>query len=337
MEPAAMTRAMLFMPRIIFVIAAALAFAATLPAVPASAQSSIRTYVSTTGTDNGTCGITAPCRHFQAAVNATSLGGEVDALEPGGYGSFTISHAVTIEGQGWSYVAPPANGAAITVTVPTTDTVYIHGVSLNGVGVTSADGILFNLGGTLNVRDSVIRNFSHDGIEFAANASGGPSQIFVSNTVVSDNGNVGIDLGNNITSGTITGVLDHVQIDNNGFGENGLGGVQVQSPVQTIELLISNSNVGNSSYQGVLVGGGGSAYSNVVLKNVTINQTPTGVLLDGNAAVYFSQVAILSNGFPSTTGVQFSGASNNSGSGDGTSHLGTLGNGVTIGTWGPLN
>ena len=42
---------------------------------------------------------THPCRHFQAAVTATAAEGEVDALDPGNYGGFTVSHAITIEGK----------------------------------------------------------------------------------------------------------------------------------------------------------------------------------------------------------------------------------------------
>src|SRR6202163_1048343 len=68
------------------VLAAALA--AVLPAAPAQAQAqAIRTFVSTAGSDSNPCSITQPCRHFQAAVNATSAGGEVDALDAGAYGS----------------------------------------------------------------------------------------------------------------------------------------------------------------------------------------------------------------------------------------------------------
>jgi hypothetical protein len=53
------------------VMAAALALTVTLPAVSAQAQS-IRTYVSVSATDNSTCSLTAPCRHFSAAVAVTS-------------------------------------------------------------------------------------------------------------------------------------------------------------------------------------------------------------------------------------------------------------------------
>jgi hypothetical protein len=65
----------------------------------------------------------------------TSAGGEVDALDPAGYGPITISQAITIEGQGWSYAAPAANSPAITINA-VTGNVSIHGVSLNGVGIT---------------------------------------------------------------------------------------------------------------------------------------------------------------------------------------------------------
>src|SRR5258708_15404455 len=118
------------MTRTIF-IGAALALAITLPAAPASAQS-IRTFVSTAGSDSNPCSLAQPCRHFSAAVAATAVGGEVDALDPGAYGSFTISHAITIEGQGWSYVAPPDHGNAITLK-PRSGNVTIHRVSLNSV------------------------------------------------------------------------------------------------------------------------------------------------------------------------------------------------------------
>ena len=98
------------MIRTIF-IAAALALAVTLPAAPANAQTAIRTYVSITGNDTNPCSLTAPCRHFQAAANATAAGGEIDALDPGGYGSFTISQAISIEGEGWSYHNPGSSAA----------------------------------------------------------------------------------------------------------------------------------------------------------------------------------------------------------------------------------
>ena len=144
------------MSRSIF-IAAALALAVTLPAVSAQAQAP-RTFVSAAGSDSNPCSFAAPCRHFQAAVNATSAGGEVDALDPAGYGPITITQAITIEGQGWSYIAPPADGNGITINA-VSGNVAIHGVSLNGAGITgNTNGIVFNSGASLTVTDCVAQN-----------------------------------------------------------------------------------------------------------------------------------------------------------------------------------
>ena len=89
-------------------------------------DSGSRTFVSAAGNDSNPCSFAAPCRHFQAAVNATSLGGEVDALDPAGYSPIVISQAITIEGQGWSYIAPPPSGNAITINA-VSGNVVIHG------------------------------------------------------------------------------------------------------------------------------------------------------------------------------------------------------------------
>jgi hypothetical protein len=223
------------------VMAAALALAVTLPAAQAQ---SIRTFVSTSGSDNPSCSLASPCRHFQAAVAATALGGEVDALDPGAYGSFTITQAISIEGQGWSYVAPPANGAAITINAGT-GIVNIRGVSLNGIGVSGANGIQFNSGTTLNVQNSVIRNFATDGLDFDL-ASTSAIQLFVSNTLVSDNLGAGITISPLPDSGTITGVLDRVEIENN-QGD----GLNVSSQEQTMNITVSDSLVSNNKTTGI--------------------------------------------------------------------------------------
>src|SRR5258708_38891996 len=151
-------------------VAAALALAVTLPAVSAQAQS-IRPFVSVAGSDSNPCSLVAPCRHFSAAVGATAVGGEVDALDPGPYGTFPISQAIAIEGQGWSYVAPPSGGAAITINAGS-GRVAIHGVLLNGAGIAgSTNGIVFNSGKSLTVEDCVVRNMTGHGLEFLSTAA----------------------------------------------------------------------------------------------------------------------------------------------------------------------
>jgi hypothetical protein len=225
------------------VMAAALALAVTLPTVSAQAQSP-RTFVSAAGNDSNPCSFAAPCRHFQAAVNATSAGGEVDALDPAGYGPITISHAITIEGQGWSYIAPPSNGAAITINAGSSDAVTIHGVSLNGVGITgNTFGIAFTAGGNLTVVDSVIRNFTAVGIAFEPSAL---SQLSVSNTLISDNvGAAGILVST--TAGSAVCTIDNVRMEGN---DTGLNATSFGSG--SIKVMVRNSVMAHNTSTGLL-------------------------------------------------------------------------------------
>ncbi len=61
---------------------------------------STRTWVSGVGDDANPCSGTAPCKTFVGAISKTSTGGQIDALDPGGYGAVTIIKSITIDGGG---------------------------------------------------------------------------------------------------------------------------------------------------------------------------------------------------------------------------------------------
>ena len=62
----------------------------------AQAQAS-RTWVSGVGDDANPCSRTAPCKTFAGAISKTATGGEIDALDPGGFGLFYASlMAITV-------------------------------------------------------------------------------------------------------------------------------------------------------------------------------------------------------------------------------------------------
>jgi hypothetical protein len=261
------------MTRTIF-IAAALALTVTLPAVPANAQTAIRTYVSVSGSDTNPCSLTAPCRHFSAAVAATSAGGEVDALDPGGYGSFTISQAITIDGEGWSYVAPPSGDPAITISAGSGD-VVLRGLSLNGIGVTGANGIEFNSGTTLTVQNSVIQNFASGGILFYPSTST-TTKLSVLNTLISDNGGQGIFI-DPTDAGAVNAVLDHVDIENNASS-----GLSIETYTETINVTVSDSVIANNGAHGITAGSSSVGPVNVMVRNTTIaNNGQDGLMASG--------------------------------------------------------
>src|SRR6202142_3596722 len=154
------------MTRTIF-IAAALVLAATLPAIPAQAMGVSRTFVSAAGSDSNNCAnVLTPCRHLATAYAATAANGEIYVLDPANYGSVTITGPVSIEGHGWASIAPVSGSAAITINANTGDKINIIGVVLDGTALTGTTGIQFNSGGSLTVRDSMIRNFGTAGISF---------------------------------------------------------------------------------------------------------------------------------------------------------------------------
>ncbi len=255
------------MSRSIF-IAAALALAATLPAAPAQAAG--RTFVSAAGNDSNPCTITLPCRLLQAAYNAVAANGQVDVLDPGNYGSLTITGPVNIQGHGWAGMSAPT-GAAITINAAgATDKISISGVVLDGLGITGTTGILFNSGGTLTVRDSVIRNFANSGIFFGPSAST-PSQLFVSNTLLSDNGFNGIGITPS-GSGTTNSVLSHVEVDNNGGP-----GLLVATTNQTINVTFSDS-VSTNNLDGITASSNGTPVNVMVRNSVLANNGVDGLL-----------------------------------------------------------
>jgi hypothetical protein len=306
-------------------ISLAAALFSVLPAVQAKAQA-IRTFVSVAGSDSNPCSITQPCRHFQAAVTATAVGGEVDALDAGAYGSFTISQAITIEGQGWSYVAPPNNGNAITITAGSGD-VTIRGVSLNGVGATGGtNGIVFNSGGSLTVTDCVLQNFGSTGVESSGNGiwmrpSVGTVSFVITNTIASNNGYAGISYLPLSGTATANGVIDHVVVTNSGaYGiavYTGSGGgstavaisngivSQSNSPGPGTGINISNGtaalavSIDNTTVSGNLIGIAAAVTSNVTLGRSVITANSTDGILNStgpNTFYSYSDNRINGNG-----------------------------------------
>src|SRR4030088_2141980 len=56
-----------------------------------------RTWVSGVGDDANPCSRTAPCKTFAGAISKTAVNGEIDCLDPGGFGAVTITKSITID------------------------------------------------------------------------------------------------------------------------------------------------------------------------------------------------------------------------------------------------
>jgi hypothetical protein len=168
-------------------IAAITALAAL--ATPAHAQAT-RTWVSGTGDDMNPCSRTAPCKTFASAITKTAAGGEINCLDPGGFGSVTIKIAITIDCTGVEAGILEEKGIGVLVDAGPSDVVTLRGLDIFGVGPATV-GIKFIGGVSLHVEDCFIRNFNAgepDGFGILFTAKGAGAHLFVSDTVVMKNG-----------------------------------------------------------------------------------------------------------------------------------------------------
>jgi hypothetical protein len=118
-----------------------------------------RTWVSGVGDDANPCSRTAPCKTFAGAISKTATNGEIDALDPGGFGAVTITKSITIDGgspgQG-GILAALVNG--VIVNAPNTSQIVLKNLTINGVS-SGFDGVRYLAGLSLH-----LHNVSIDGM-----------------------------------------------------------------------------------------------------------------------------------------------------------------------------
>src|SRR5258706_7730815 len=100
-----------FTVRVLVLTIVALAFASV------SQAQATRTWVSGVGDDVNPCSRTAPCKTFAGAISKTFINGEIDCLDPGGFGTVVITKSITLDGSGTfgSILASGLNGITINI------------------------------------------------------------------------------------------------------------------------------------------------------------------------------------------------------------------------------
>jgi Right handed beta helix region len=262
--------------KIIAAFAVGLALASTLSA--AQAQNA-RSFVSGHGSDSAACSLAAPCRTLAIAFAATNPGGEIDVLDPAGYGSLTINKAISIvnDGVGTAGVIVPSGGIGITINAGSSDAVSLRGLSVEGGGV-GASGIKFNSGASLTVENCVIRHMTADGIDFFSTTSA----LTVSNTLVADNGGNGIEFA---PTGSATAVFNRVEANNNalsGIFVDGLNSAGTNTVNATVSDSVAAGNLNGAGFFSE-TGSGNAPTSIMVFHSVAANNG-TGVFANGTGA-----------------------------------------------------
>ena len=265
-------------------------FILSLLANIAHAQAS-RTWVSGVGDDANPCSRTAPCKTFAGAISKTAAGGEIDALDPGGFGAVTITKGITIDGGGGQVASVLVSGTnGIVISAGATDVVSLRNLSINGLG-TGLSGIRFLSGAVLHIEHCTIFGFTSRGIDIEP-INGG--QVSVLDTISRDNGESGIR--SIATGSTVSVTIDKSRFENNTYGvwagdfsqfavrDSDASGNYIgflgQASAGTVALNIANSTASNNASAGVQAGGS-SAPSVVHLTGVSAN----GIVFSTNGSV----------------------------------------------------
>src|SRR6185295_17001493 len=82
-----------------------------------------RTWVSGVGDDANPCSRTAPCKTFAGAISKTAPGGEINVLDPGGFGAVTITKSITISSEGFEAGVLVSGTNGIIINALSTDTI----------------------------------------------------------------------------------------------------------------------------------------------------------------------------------------------------------------------
>jgi len=238
-----------------------------------------RTWVSGVGDDANPCSRTAPCKTFAGAISKTAPGGEIDALDPGGFGALTITKAITLDGGGGQVASVLVAGTnGIVVQAGGSDVVIIRNLRLNGIsgsGNGGFNGIRWLSGKSLHIENCTIFGFTQNAIDIEKSDGG---HAFISNTVTANNGNAGLlvkNAANNVTvtvtnsnlSDSVFGIqaqdFSIVSVFGSEITGNTNTGLQAQTTVGFSTLIVYNSSVTHNSI-GVNTASGGTSWLSAV-------------------------------------------------------------------------
>jgi hypothetical protein len=246
------------MPRYIALLSLLATFTGTclLPGV-AHAQAT-RTWVSGVGDDANPCSRTAPCKTFAGAISKTAAGGEIDALDPAGFGALTITKAITIDGGGGQVASVLVSGTnGINVNAGATDVVILRNLRINGLSGSGINGIAYNSGGALHIESCDIFGFGQNGILVATTQPN--ATLFVNDTFLQDSGN-GVQIAP--TGGNVRSMLNRVRAN----GNSGVGFYNNPSGAGAGTSIIDSSAAVNGTGVGIT---GGTVWlgNDVIIRN----------------------------------------------------------------------
>lgn len=294
------------LPTITGVLVAALF--AVVWAVPAQAQAT-RTWISGVGDDVNPCSRTAPCKTFPGAISKTAPGGEIDTLDPGGFGGVTITKAITLanEGSGVAGIlVAGTNGITVNCASDPNCVVILRGLQIDGgpVGSNSLAGVRFIAGRALEIQNSTIRNFTGGspngfGVSFVPVAGSVTQSLTITDTTITTNGAgsgaSGTGAAISVTptgNGNVNVNLDRVLVINNAqgvtFNSTGMSGGQITATVANSTFASSQTGLTTAGTVPVIT---------TLIRSAISNNAGFGIITAGSGSTLkFGYSAITGNG-----------------------------------------
>jgi hypothetical protein len=286
-------------------------FCLIFAAADASAQLASRTWVAGLGDDANPCTLQLPCKTWAGAFSRTAPGGEMDALDSGGFGPLTINKAITIDGGAGNVAGILGMGVTgFTITAnPSTDRVLIRNMTINGNN-SSFTGIRINSAKSVTIQNVGIYNFSANpgrGIDAQCTS---PCRITIRDTKVDNNSGIGMvfqgavpnsvfadvynsSTSNNVshgvfaTNGAIVTLTSHVS------SSNGITGLVIDGNGTNVTTFLSTFT--NNLAAGVQAGTGPIVTAKLDLGKTVISGNNPGVQIAGAVVRSHNDNNILGN------------------------------------------
>jgi hypothetical protein len=246
-----------------------------------------RTWVSGVGDDVNPCSRTAPCKTFAGAISKTAKDGEISVLDPGGYGTVTITKSITINGtHGAGYgsiLAALTTGVIVNITDvnDVRKTVRLVSLDINGAS-TGIDGVRINAASKVYIDDTRIHGFTNRGInDIRTNANG---QLYVTDTTVRDTVQTGI-VALPTSPGSIIAMIDNTRVE----GSSSNSGIAFDGNVKG---TVRNSFVVGNFSTGLFASGTGAE---MMVENVVTSHNGTGIQANSPAIVRLAHSTVTNN------------------------------------------
>lgn len=252
------------------ILAGAFAAVFTLLSPMAYGQAT-RTWVSGVGDDVNPGSRTAPCKTFAGAISKTAAGGEIDCIDPGGFGTVTITKSMTIDGDGTLASILASGTTGIIINAGANDVVTLRNLSIYGA-TTGLNGIRILQAAEVNIENCVISEFpvagatQGRGIDITTSV---PCRVNIKNTIVRGCSSGAVH--SHPTAGGVVVTVDKSHFLNSQFGFRGNDRTSA-----TINDSVLSGNVG----AGVV------AEASTVASRINVNNC----VASDNSAVGFSAV-----------------------------------------------